>query len=148
MTRKKDEPESYEVGFKKPPRENQFKPGQSGNPRGRPRGAKSTRTLFMETGNEKVKIIENGTPKNIPRREVMIRRLYDEAMRGNFRMIHTILQAEERFGLYSEEEINTRYLPTEADIKLIQQLGQKLGTASSKPRRIRRIRRNRPDRTS
>ena len=28
----------YEVGYKKPPKEGQFKKGQSGNPRGRPKG--------------------------------------------------------------------------------------------------------------
>src|SRR5215213_6143909 len=28
---------SYEVGYRKPPRHTQFKPGQSGNPKGRPR---------------------------------------------------------------------------------------------------------------
>jgi hypothetical protein len=27
----------YEIGYKKPPRKNQFKPGQSGNPKGRPK---------------------------------------------------------------------------------------------------------------
>lgn len=27
----------YKTGFKKPPREHQFKPGKSGNPRGRPK---------------------------------------------------------------------------------------------------------------
>jgi len=31
----------FEVGFGKPPRSTRFKPGQSGNPNGRPRGAKN-----------------------------------------------------------------------------------------------------------
>lgn len=31
----------YEVGYGKPPRETRFKPGTSGNPRGRPRGSRS-----------------------------------------------------------------------------------------------------------
>ena len=31
----------FEVGFGRPPRSTRFKPGQSGNPNGRPRGAKN-----------------------------------------------------------------------------------------------------------
>ena len=31
--------DGYEVGYRKPPKHSQFKPGQSGNPNGRPRGA-------------------------------------------------------------------------------------------------------------
>ena len=31
----------YEVGNGKPPEHSRFKPGQSGNPRGRPKGAKN-----------------------------------------------------------------------------------------------------------
>lgn len=33
-----------QVGYRKPPRHSQFKPGQSGNPRGRPRGTRGVKT--------------------------------------------------------------------------------------------------------
>ena len=36
-----DEPETYEVGYGKPPAATRFKPGHSGNPRGRPKGSKN-----------------------------------------------------------------------------------------------------------
>ncbi|CAN0582926.1 unnamed protein product, partial [Ectocarpus sp. 12 AP-2014] len=38
----------YEVGYGKPPEESRFKPGQSGNPMGRPKGAKNKRPAFNE----------------------------------------------------------------------------------------------------
>lgn len=41
-------PLEYEVGFGKPPSETRFKPGQSGNPKGRPRGAKNKRRGLAE----------------------------------------------------------------------------------------------------
>jgi len=33
----------YDVGYGKPPAHSRFKPGQSGNPRGRPKGVKNKR---------------------------------------------------------------------------------------------------------
>jgi hypothetical protein len=34
-------PSQYEVGYRKPPPEKRFKPGQSGNPQGRPKGSRN-----------------------------------------------------------------------------------------------------------
>jgi hypothetical protein len=42
----------YEVGYGKPPRDTRFPKGQSGNPRGRPSGAKNLKTLLSEALNE------------------------------------------------------------------------------------------------
>ena len=42
----------YAVGYGKPPRQTQFKKGQSGNPNGRARGSKNLATLIMAALNE------------------------------------------------------------------------------------------------
>ena len=51
---------NYEVGCGKPPKEYQFKPGQSGNPRGRPKAKKSGTMGFSELLNEPVKVTVGG----------------------------------------------------------------------------------------
>lgn len=38
----------YKAGYAKPPHHGRFKPGQSGNPKGRPRGAKNLRPTSNE----------------------------------------------------------------------------------------------------
>jgi len=50
--------EGYEVGYKKPPENTRFRRGQSGNPRGRPRGSKSWKTLVEEELNKKICVID------------------------------------------------------------------------------------------
>lgn len=82
----------YEVGYKKPPKHSQFKKGQSGNPRGRPRGSKNSATLFNEALNEKVVITENGRQRAISKREAMFKQLANSAARGDPKATQTVLR--------------------------------------------------------
>lgn len=59
MSKKKD----YEVGYGKPPKATQFKKGQSGNSKGRPRKSENVRTLLRETLNQRVQVRVNGKVK-------------------------------------------------------------------------------------
>src|SRR2546423_2320441 len=54
-----------EVGYGSPPQAHQFKPGQSGNPRGRPKGAKNEATILRELLNRKIQIREGGRTRKI-----------------------------------------------------------------------------------
>ena len=72
-------PAAYEVGYGKPPTGSQFKPGRSGNPKGRARGAKNrlpslseeqdlTKLVFRDSGfirkngHRSIRIHRVGTP--------------------------------------------------------------------------------------
>lgn len=59
--------DDYEVGYKKPPRQHQFKPGNNANPRGRPKGARNLQALiseaFFESFVEKVPVNKGGKAK-------------------------------------------------------------------------------------
>lgn len=75
---------SYEVGYKSPPRNKQFKNGVSGNPRGRPKGRKtaSLSTTIERIFQKKITITENGQHKKITLFETFCRRIVTDAANG------------------------------------------------------------------
>jgi hypothetical protein len=81
----------YEVGYGKPPRGAGFKKGQSGNPRGRPRGAKNLTTLLNDALNEPVKITENGRRRKITKREAVIKQLVNKSASSDARSLKMLL---------------------------------------------------------
>src|SRR5215472_463226 len=88
----------YEVGYGKPPKHGQFKPGQSGNPEGRPRGALSMATIVQRILNERVSIQKNGKRKTITKLEVAVRQFLDKAALGDlkaFQLLTAVLRYAE-----------------------------------------------------
>src|SRR5260221_2753243 len=83
--------EVYEIGFGKPPRSRQFKPGESGNPAGRPRGAKNFATAIEQELNSRVIVNENGRRKRISKREVIAKHLVNKAAGGGLQAIPLLL---------------------------------------------------------
>jgi hypothetical protein len=77
----------YEVGFGKPPRSTQFKPGQSGNPAGRPRGAKNFATAIEQELDCRITVTEDGKRKRISKREVIAKHLVNKAAGGDLKAI-------------------------------------------------------------
>lgn len=82
---------AYIVTRGKPPREHQFKPGQSGNPRGRPKGALSFKTLLQRELDRQITATNNGRQVKITKREAMAMRLVAEALKGNLKAMDAVL---------------------------------------------------------
>jgi Family of unknown function (DUF5681) len=79
-----DNDRSDEVGYGKPPRVNQFKSGQSGNPKGRPKGSKNESTILKEVLSEKISLRQqNGRSRKIPVLEGIHRKQVEIALKGN-----------------------------------------------------------------
>lgn len=81
------EPRSYEVGYGKPPVATRFKPGQSGNPRGRPKAAKGLKTMVRETLTQKVAVRTGAGEKKMSRMEAVLHKTVELAMKGNARAL-------------------------------------------------------------
>ncbi|HJU84176.1 MAG TPA: DUF5681 domain-containing protein [Holophagaceae bacterium] len=75
----------YAVGYGKPPRASQFTQGQSGNPAGRPKGARNLTTVLKGALEERVVVTERGRPRSLSKLEVMVKQLVNKAAGGDLR---------------------------------------------------------------
>ena len=75
----------YEVGYRKPPTHTRFKPGESGNPRGRPRGTKNLKTDLSEELGEKIEIREGDRSRKVSKQRALIKSQTNKAIKGDTR---------------------------------------------------------------
>ena len=80
-----------EVGYGKPPVESRFKPGQSGNPKGRPRGTKNLKTDLHEELQEKIVVREGDNTMRISKQRAIIKTLVAKTLKGDARAAYTLL---------------------------------------------------------
>jgi hypothetical protein len=67
----------------RPPRKGQFKPGQSGNPHGRPKGSRNIRTCVQRLLDAPILVKEDGKTRKIPRAEAIAIQFVNRAARGD-----------------------------------------------------------------
>lgn len=72
-------------GYGKPPKRWQFKPGQSGNPKGRPKGSKNLATIFKEESMKLVAVREGGKSRKVAKRELVVAQITNKAAGGDLR---------------------------------------------------------------
>ena len=88
--------EDEDVGYGRPPRRTRFQPGQSGNPRGRPKGARSTGTIVTGVLNRRVSLTSAGQRRQVPLKEAIIMRMAEAALKGDLKAAAALLSLAER----------------------------------------------------
>ena len=116
----------YDVGYGKPPVRSRFRPGRSGNPRGRPKGAGNLGTVLAKTLRERVAVTENGTRRSISKLEAIIKQLVNKAAAADPKataiLLNIVRFSETQPG--AEEQSST--LVNEDDRKVMEQLQKRL----------------------
>jgi Family of unknown function (DUF5681) len=80
------------VGYGKPPKEHRFQPGESGNPKGRPKGSKNTSTLLRKILDRKIEVRTGATVRKVSVREAILIRFAESALKGDTKSAHFLLQ--------------------------------------------------------
>jgi|SRR6185437_5518760 len=117
--------DNREVGYGSPPKHTQFKKGQSGNPKGRPKGTQNLVTVLERNLREPVTIRENGRSKQITKLEYAVQQLIKKATSGDLRALQqliTLLRSAEAQA--PQENPNTTLL--ESDRKVLQRILQRV----------------------
>lgn len=82
MTKEK-KPSDYDIGYGKPPSSTQFKPGQSGNKSGRPKGSKSLDALIVQELGRRTLVTDRGRQRSMSKRQIMAVQTVNEAATGD-----------------------------------------------------------------
>lgn len=100
-----DDQDPYEVGYKRPPKAHQFKKGQSGNPRGRKKGAKTFVTMLRAQVGQKIKISVGGKVRTVPLAEAFLMNLCRRALEGDRVATAQLLSLMQRYSPTGDEEL-------------------------------------------
>jgi hypothetical protein len=118
------EPAAARVGYCRPPVETRFRPGQSGNPRGRPKGARSVSTVIAAALSERVAVTENGQRRHISKLEAAVKQLVNRAASGEFRATQLLLALAQANESHPASQDEQRF--SEDDAVVMKELARRL----------------------
>jgi hypothetical protein len=94
------------VGYKRPPKSGQFKPGKSGNPRGRPKGGSDFRADLAAEMREPIILRDkNGRAHKVAKQRALIKLLVSSALQNEKGAITALLAWMRFFGAAAEETV-------------------------------------------
>lgn len=84
----------YEIGYGRPPKAHQFKPGQSGNPKGRPKGRRNRLTELAELFDTKIEATRDGQRVKISPLSALFQVLLKKALSGDVRAAMALINLD------------------------------------------------------
>jgi len=127
---------TYDIGYGKPPPQSRFQAGQSGNPKGRPKGARNFSTVIDQELNARVPVKENGKRKVISKRQAVVKQLINKAVSGDMKAIQPLIgiaSQNERQALADVAGGGAEILATPEDAMVMESILQRVRAAAGLP---------------
>ena len=121
------ENENEDVGYKKPPKASQWKPGHSGNPKGRPKKTKGFEKLLDHELSRTLRITDCGETLTITKKEGLIKTLITLALKGNLTALKFIVS------LMKEHHTIEDFAPDPADLESLMAFVERAKIEDEKP---------------
>lgn len=83
MVKKEGPDSSYEVGYAKPPANGRFTKGQSGNPKGRPKGSRNLASVVLRECRQLVRVNGPRGSRSVTKLEAAVMQLGNKAAQGD-----------------------------------------------------------------
>src|SRR4029078_572057 len=97
----------YKVGYGRPPRTKQFKPGKSGNPKGRPKGSLNLVNDLAAELSELITVREDGRARRISKQRALIKSLLAKGIQGEVRAAAAVLALYARVNVEGIDDQNS-----------------------------------------
>lgn len=116
----------YENGYMKPPVDKQFQPGQSGNPKGRPKGTKNFYKLLDGILGQKIQMIQDGKQVKINKKTAILLQAANKAVKGDLKAIQTLFPHMLAADIKNEEHEKVISALSQDDQKIIEKYTKSL----------------------
>ncbi len=103
------------VGYGKPPVHTRFKPGQSGNPKGRRKGQRNVHTVVDEVLSQRITIREGNRTRSVSKLDAMIVTMVNAALKGDAKAQASLIAMMRSLGMTAEPPPATNLEPLTAD---------------------------------
>ena len=94
----------YAVGYRRPPREHQFKAANNANPLGRKKGSRNRTLVIRQILFEPITVKEGDQVKKMPLLEAIVRQTCNKALKGDHKAALTIMGLAQKEGLLTPEQ--------------------------------------------
>jgi hypothetical protein len=112
---------NYEVGDRRPPKHSQFKPGVSGNPKGRPKGSVNLRTRIARQLRQTVPVTRHGRQVKMLKADLIAHQIVDAAAKGNLKAALWTVQVDDEASIAASTSSTgeTFELPNRENLRFI-----------------------------
>jgi hypothetical protein len=114
------------VGRGKPPKHTQYKKGQTGNKRGRPKGSKNVATLLMDAAHSPVTATIGGKKRTISTLHATTMQLATKAAGGDSKSIVKFLDRVDKIESRAADTKPTQYPLSEPDLEVLRAIYERM----------------------